>query len=59
MSDPELDRWPCPFCGSEHSAIVNNEDQRVTAWCVECGSCAACGPSEDSPEAAVAAWNRR
>lgn len=51
-----FDLKPCPFCGSKHVVIVfGNGDDHL----VECESCAACGPTEDTRQEAAEAWNRR
>lgn len=47
---------PCPFCGNPANATT---DENGVAWFVLCEKCVACGPSEDTPEEAIAAWNCR
>ena len=46
---------PCPFCGQQ-SARVKHSGR--WGWFVSC-QCAAVGPSAESREAAVEAWNTR
>ncbi len=51
---PELK--PCPFCGGTKFNIVNvyGED-----FYVACHTCTTCGPSGETYEEAIEAWNRR
>lgn len=47
----------CPFCGGEGALNLISD-----TWAVECMhlfECSACGPFADTPEEAVARWNRR
>ena len=44
----------CPFCGSADVFKTAASDA-----CVACGACNALGPSEDTGDAAIAAWNTR
>lgn len=46
----------CPFCGGEDLQVINvyGED-----YYVDCLTCTACGPSGDTYEEAIEAWNRR
>lgn len=46
---------PCPFCGGNAQKVKSSGRW---GWFVSC-SCAAVGPSADSKEEAIAAWNRR
>lgn len=50
------DLLPCPFCGSTALSFVLDHDDDVL---VECGSCAATGPSVKTRDLAAEAWNRR
>ena len=47
---------PCPFCGGKDLQVVNvyGED-----YYVDCQTCTTCGPSADTYEEAIEAWNRR
>ena len=59
MADTEL--LPCPFCGSEHVALIHNtsSDHRYDwDFAVEC-ECGAKGESDKSEEHASIVWNRR
>ena len=52
----------CPFCGSTdnriHNHVVTNEWKTVgLEWFVQCLDCRVEGPSEDSREFAIKAWN--
>lgn len=47
----EPDLLPCPFCGSQHTSVVNE-----TTQCVDCSTS---GPHAESREEAIAAWNKR
>lgn len=55
----------CPFCGTDDISVSFSygNDQNKKAIFVECGQCAAFGPSMDLPdgdeEDAVTAWNDR
>ena len=51
---PELK--PCPFCGGKELSVISvlGED-----YYVECSSCTTCGPSGETYEEAIEAWNRR
>jgi Lar family restriction alleviation protein len=53
----------CPFCGSTdtriHNHVVTNEWKIVgLEWFVQCLDCHVEGPSEDSREFAIKAWNK-
>lgn len=47
-------RQPCPFCGG-----INLRAYETNHFTIVCNTCWAEGPAEESPEAAIAAWNRR
>lgn len=52
----------CPFCGSTdsriHNHVVTNQFTIVgLQWFVQCIDCHVEGPSEDSKEFAIKAWN--
>ena len=55
---------PCPFCDSEY-VNVNRHLYMMEYGCamgdlfVKCENCGGCGPSKDSEEEAIKAWNRR
>ena len=51
---PEL--LPCPFCGENDIEIIFGEDEMYSA---DCGNCAATGPAENNPDAAMWEWNTR
>ena len=60
MTDEQIKE--CPFCGSTdnriHNHIVTNEWKIVgLEWFVQCLDCHIEGPSEDSREFAIKAWN--
>lgn len=46
---------PCPFCGGIAQKVKSSGRW---GWFVSC-ACAAVGPSSDSREDAIRAWNRR
>ncbi|MGX8696316.1 MAG: Lar family restriction alleviation protein [Prevotella sp.] len=46
---------PCPFCGGDAQKV---KESSRWGWFVSC-ACAAVGPSADSREEAIEAWNRR
>ena len=46
---------PCPFCGESNARVKHSGRW---GWFVSC-QCAAVGPSAESREAAVEAWNTR
>ena len=46
---------PCPFCGAIGARVKRSGRW---GWFVSC-QCAAVGPSSETREAAIAAWNRR
>lgn len=46
---------PCPFCGGNMQKVKSSGRW---GWFVSC-ACAAVGPSADSREGAIEAWNRR
>ena len=47
---------PCPFCGGTQLTIISvyGEDCYVN-----CDACTTCGPSGETREEAIEAWNRR
>ena len=47
---------PCPFCGDTQLTIINvyGED-----YYVHCDTCTTCGPSGETEQEAIEAWNRR
>lgn len=54
---------PCPFCGGEpylqyFDGIYDYGPQEPT-YCVECLDCGGEGPTCESGEEAIEAWNRR
>jgi Lar family restriction alleviation protein len=53
---------PCPFCGEEadcNNTAINDKDGNGVWW-VECLGCSAnIEGTQNSPEAAAEAWNRR
>ena len=55
MSDTLL---PCPFCGGE-ARIEQHEKSKWLAFCDDVYGCGTEGWYEDTPEEAIAAWNRR
>ena len=60
MSDEQIKE--CPFCGSTdsriHNHVVTNQFTIVgLQWFVQCIDCHVEGPSEDSKEFAIKAWN--
>jgi Lar family restriction alleviation protein len=55
MSDTLL---PCPFCGGE-ARIEQHEKGKWLAFCDDVYGCGTEGWYEDTPEEAIAAWNRR
>lgn len=46
---------PCPFCGGSTQKVKSSGRW---GWFVSC-ACAAVGPSADSRDEAIRAWNRR
>jgi Lar family restriction alleviation protein len=49
---------PCPFCGSEKTVLIWNEDQDLHH--VQCDGCSAKGPESFMVEEdAIEYWNRR
>lgn len=59
----EMSIKECPFCGSTdnriHNHVVTNKWKIVgLEWFVQCLGCRVEGPSEDSREFAVKAWNK-
>jgi Lar family restriction alleviation protein len=61
MSDEQIKE--CPFCGSTdsriHNHVVTNQFTIVgLQWFVQCIDCHVEGPSEDSKEFAIKAWNK-
>ena len=46
---------PCPFCGQQQAKVKHSSRW---GWFVSC-QCAAVGPSSESREAAIDAWNTR
>lgn len=46
----------CPFCGNTNLAVIDvyGED-----FYVECLTCTTCGPSGETDEEAITAWNKR
>ena len=50
------DLKPCPFC---QTPPAPSEVRGLCFWYVHCMECDADGPTGDSREAAIAAWNRR
>ena len=46
---------PCPFCGGNVQKVKSSGRW---GWFVSC-ACAAVGPSADSRDEAIRAWNRR
>lgn len=58
---------PCPFCGSKeapriqsHKLSFETEKSSVWVFCwLSYGGCGASGPSKDSEELAICAWNGR
>jgi Lar family restriction alleviation protein len=46
---------PCPFCGSEETAL----SEPPVPWLVICEECGAEGPYADKRKGAVGAWNTR
>lgn len=48
---------PCPFCGHDDPYMSNSIAQ--SEWYMVCAECNAIGPTGDSPNAALAAWNER
>lgn len=55
----------CPFCGGDPYPDPQSVGYGNTTWAVWCRQtdentgCRAMGPEQDSPEAAIEAWNRR
>ena len=47
---------PCPFCGGEDFQMVSVYGGE---YYVDCLTCTACGPSGETEEEAIEAWNRR
>jgi len=54
---PDLKPWACPFCKSE-SALQGPYGGEWEAFCLNVDDCGAI-LSRTSPEAVIAAWNRR
>lgn len=50
----ERDLKPCPFCGWPANIIGV-----VGVFYAQCRDCGAEGPTEETEDAAIAAWNRR
>jgi Lar family restriction alleviation protein len=48
----------CPFCGAAYK-MLNVILVHFHHYAVECASCNAVGPVQPTPEAAVAAWDKR
>lgn len=46
----------CPFCHEHVIEIVNSTPPAMVGLQVECDSCGARGPIDDSKEAAIAGW---
>lgn len=46
---------PCPFCGGEGEVIITGNLSRYCA----CKNCYAFGPSRETVEQAIDAWNKR
>ena len=55
---------PCPYCGEDaetrqHKNAIDQNDRPIGGWYVECEECD-CGTSwHNTPEKALAVWNRR
>lgn len=47
---------PCPFCGGKDISIINHT---AMGYWASCGPCGAIGPTRQTEEEAVEAWNRR
>lgn len=52
LAAPLAGAMPCPFCGGSPAGKMD-----VSFW-VMCADCAADGPGQDTPEEALALWNR-
>jgi len=53
--DESVGAGPCPFCGSHHLGLRDNED--LSKWSVVC-ECGALGPTCNSELDAIEAWNK-
>ena len=47
---------PCPFCGGEDFQVVGVYGEE---YYVDCLTCTTCGPSGETEEEAIEAWNKR
>ena len=47
---------PCPFCGGKDFEVVSVYGGE---YYVDCLNCTTCGPSGETYEEAIEAWNRR
>jgi len=55
MSETREALEPCPFCKSLDVHLLDDKPPYI----VECGGCGAIGPTDDTAELTIAAWNRR
>jgi len=53
---------PCLFCEEEYltigERILGSKPKSVVFYQARCPACGSSGPFKDTPEAAIAAWNR-
>lgn len=54
----DVEKLPCPFCGSLKNRVCVSEKKPHDYW-VECYECCACGPLKDLPADAKSAWRSR
>lgn len=62
MSTPETNLLPCPFCGNDNCAKLQQDKVAYLSpfdWIVGCLICGACSSNKETKEKAIKAWNTR
>lgn len=49
----------CPFCGSNESILIKDNDSGFTEYVIICNNCKATGGYAETKEKAIDKWNTR